>query len=259
MLDGLRFNPVNFRMVIIPAIDIKGGRCVRLRQGRMDDETVFSEDPVAMAARWVEAGARRLHVVDLDGAVEGRPVNDGLIAEMCRNHPDLPIQVGGGIRDEDAVQAYLNAGVRWVIIGTKAVQMPHLIADLCSEFPSHICVGLDTKDGRLAVDGWSKLSHHDIFDLAQRFEQDGIEAIVHTDIGRDGMMSGVNVASTVALAQAVSVPIIASGGIRSEEDIRALCKVADEGIVGAITGRAIYEGTLDLSSAQFLADSLMTS
>jgi phosphoribosylformimino-5-aminoimidazole carboxamide ribotide isomerase len=243
-------------MILIPAIDIKDGKCVRLRQGRMDDETIFSDDPVAVADRWVEAGARRLHIVDLDGAIAGAPVNDGIVADIIRNHPSLPVQVGGGIRDEDAVQAYLDAGVRWVIIGTKAVNAPHLLPDLCSEFPSHIIVGLDTKDGKVAVDGWSKLSHHDVIDLAQQFEADGIEAIVHTDIGRDGMLSGVNVESTVALAQAVHIPVIASGGVTSLEDIKTLCAVADEGIVGAITGRAIYEGTLDFAAGQQLADTL---
>jgi phosphoribosylformimino-5-aminoimidazole carboxamide ribotide isomerase len=241
-------------MILIPAIDIKGGRCVRLRQGNLNDETVFSEDPVQVADRWVAAGARRLHIVDLDGAVAGKPINHGLVADIARNHPDLPIQIGGGIRDEDAVQAYLDAGVRWVIIGTKAVTAPHLIADLCTEFPSHIVVGLDTLDGKVAVDGWSKLSHHDVIDLAQQFEDDGIEAIVHTDIGRDGMLSGVNIESTVALARAIHVPVIASGGITSLDDIRALCDVADEGIEGAITGRAIYEGTLDFADGQRLAD-----
>lgn len=243
-------------MILIPAIDIKDGRCVRLRQGDMSQETVFSEDPVAVAARWVEEGARRLHIVDLDGAVKGQPVNNAIVAEITRNHPDLPVQIGGGIRDEDDVQAYLETGVRWVIIGTRAVTAPHLIADLCSEFPSHIFVGLDTRNGKVAVDGWSKLSHHDVLDLAQQFESDGIEAIVHTDIGRDGMLNGVNVESTVALAQAVHVPVIASGGITSLDDIRALCAVADEGIEGAITGRAIYEGTLDFAEGQRLADEL---
>lgn len=246
-------------MLLIPAIDIKDGRCVRLRQGRMDEETVFSDDPVAVAARWVECGARRLHVVDLDGAVAGQPMHHRLVAEMVRNHPDVPVQVGGGIRDEDAVQAYLDAGVRWVIIGTRAVTTPHLIADLCSEFPGHIVVGLDTREGRVAVDGWSKLSHHDVHDLARHFEADGIEAIVHTDIGRDGMLSGVNIESTVALARAVQVPVIASGGIRSLDDVRALCAVTEEGISGAITGRAIYEGTLDFAEGQRLADSLTAS
>ena len=243
-------------MILIPAIDIKEGRCVRLRQGRMDDETVFSEDPVAVADQWVEQGARRLHIVDLDGAVAGKPVNDGLIADIVRNHPDVPVQVGGGIRDEDAVQAYLDAGVRWVIIGTKAVNAPHLLPDLCSEFPNHIIVGLDTKDGKVAVDGWSKLSHHDVIGLAQQFEADGIEAIVHTDIGRDGMLTGVNLESTVALAQAIHIPVIASGGITSLDDVRAICEVEDEGVMGAVTGRAIYEGTLDFAEGQKLADSL---
>lgn len=246
-------------MILIPAIDIKEGRCVRLRQGRMDDETVFSEDPVAVADKWVEQGARRLHIVDLDGAVAGKPVNDGLIADIVRNHPDVPVQVGGGIRDEDAVQAYLDAGVRWVIIGTKAVNAPHLLPDLCSEFPNHIVVGLDTKDGKVAVDGWSKLSHHDVIDLAQQFEADGIEAIVHTDIGRDGMLTGVNLESTVALAQAIHIPVIASGGITSLEDVRAICEVEDEGVMGAVTGRAIYEGTLDFAEGQKLADSLASN
>lgn len=243
-------------MILIPAIDIKEGRCVRLRQGRMDDETVFSEDPVAVADQWVGQGARRLHIVDLDGAVAGRPVNDGLVADIVRNHPDVPVQVGGGIRDEDAVQAYLDAGVRWVIIGTRAVNAPHLLPDLCAEFPGHIVVGLDTKDGKVAVDGWSKLSHHDVIDLAQQLEADGIEAIVHTDIGRDGMLTGVNLEATVALAQAIQIPVIASGGITSLDDVRAICEVEDEGVMGAVTGRAIYEGTLDFAEGQKLADAL---
>lgn len=243
-------------MLLIPAIDLKDGKCVRLRQGRMDDETVFGDDPVAMARRWVEAGARRLHMVDLNGAFEGRPVNAAAIRAVAEAFPDLPIQVGGGIRDEETVQAYLDAGVQYTIIGTKAVSAPHFINDLCVEFPGHIIVGLDAKDGKVAIDGWSKLSHHSVIDMAQRFEDDGVEAIVFTDIGRDGMMEGINVESTVELARAIRIPVIASGGITSLDDIRALCKVADEGIMGAITGRAIYEGTLDLAEAQKLADEL---
>jgi phosphoribosylformimino-5-aminoimidazole carboxamide ribotide isomerase len=243
-------------MLIIPAIDLKDGRCVRLRQGRMEDETVFGDDPVEVAQRWVDAGARRLHMVDLNGAFEGRPVNAQAIRAVAEAFPDLPIQVGGGIRDEETVQAYLDAGVHYVIIGTKAVSAPHFINDLCVEFPGHIIVGLDARDGKVAIDGWSKLSNHSVFDMAQRFEQDGVEAIVFTDIGRDGMMSGVNVDSTVELARAIHIPVIASGGITSIEDIRALCAVADEGIMGAITGRAIYEGSLDLAGAQQLADEL---
>jgi len=243
-------------MLLIPAIDLKDGKCVRLRQGRMDDETVFGDDPVAVARRWVEAGARRLHMVDLNGAFAGKPVNAAAIRAVAEAFPDLPIQVGGGIRDEETVQAYLDAGVQYTIIGTKAVSAPHFINDLCVEFPGHIIVGLDAKDGKVAIDGWSKLSHHSVIDMAQRFEDDGVEAIVFTDIGRDGMMEGVNVESTVELAQAIRIPVIASGGIMNLDDIKALCKVADEGIMGAITGRAIYEGTLDLAEAQKLADEL---
>jgi len=243
-------------MLVIPAIDLKDGKCVRLRQGRMEDETVFGDDPVAVAQRWVDAGARRLHMVDLNGAFAGKPVNAGAIKAVAEAFPKLPIQVGGGIRDEDTVAAYLEAGVRYAIIGTKAVSAPHFINDLCLEFPGHILVGLDAKDGRIAIDGWSKLSHHSAIDMARRFEQDGVEAIVFTDIGRDGMMSGVNVESTVKLAQSINIPVIASGGITNMHDIRALCEVSDEGIMGAITGRALYEGTLDLAAAQKLADEL---
>jgi phosphoribosylformimino-5-aminoimidazole carboxamide ribotide isomerase len=243
-------------MLLIPAIDLKDGRCVRLRQGRMEDETVFGEDPVEVARRWVDAGARRLHMVDLNGAFAGKPVNAAAVKAVAETFPDLPIQVGGGIRDEETVQVYLDAGVQFVIIGTKAVRAPHFVNDLCLEFPGHIIVGLDARGGKVAIDGWSKLSHHSVIDMAQRFEQDGVEAIVFTDIGRDGMMSGVNVDSTVELARAITIPVIASGGITSMDDIRALCEVADEGIMGAITGRAIYEGTLDLAEAQKLADEL---
>jgi len=243
-------------MLLIPAIDLKDGKCVRLRQGRMDDETIFSDDPLAVAARWVEQGARRLHIVDLNGALAGKPVNAEVIHRIARTYPDLPIQVGGGIRDEETIQAYLDAGVAYVIIGTKAVSAPHFVADMCLEFRGHIIVGLDAKDGKVAIDGWSKLSNHDVIDLAQHFEKDGVEAIIYTDIGRDGMMHGVNIESTVALARAVTIPVIASGGITNLDDIRALCKVAHEGIMGAITGRAIYEGTLDFKAGQKLADKL---
>ena len=243
-------------MLLIPAIDLKDGKCVRLRQGRMDDETIFSDDPVAMAARWVEAGARRLHLVDLNGAFEGKPVNGGVVQAIARAFPDVPIQIGGGIRDEETVQTYLDAGVEYVIIGTKAVNAPHFVNDLCLEFPGHIIVGLDAKDGKVAIDGWSKLSKHDVIDMARHFEEDGVSAIVYTDIGRDGMMTGVNVEATVKLAQAVNIPIIASGGITNLDDVRALCAATDEGIAGAITGRAIYEGSLDFAEGQKLADEL---
>ena len=243
-------------MELIPAIDLKDGKCVRLRQGRMDDVTTYSDDPVDMARRWVEAGARRLHMVDLDGALSGQPKNAAAVHAVCEAFPDLPVQIGGGIRDEDTVQTYLDAGVRYVIIGTRAVTAPHFVNDLCMEFPGHIIVGLDAKDGKVAVDGWSKLSHHDVIDMAQHFEKDGVEAIIFTDISRDGMMSGVNIESTVALARAITIPVIASGGITNLDDIRTLCAAADEGIQGAITGRAIYEGTLDFSAGQQLADKL---
>ncbi len=222
----------------------------------MEDETVFGDDPVEVARRWVDAGARRLHMVDLNGAFEGKPVNAKAIRAVAEAFQELPIQVGGGIRDEETVQTYLDAGVQFVIIGTKAVSAPHFINDLCVEFPGHIIVGLDARDGKVAIDGWSKLSNHSVIDMAQRFEQDGVEAIVFTDIGRDGMMSGVNVDSTVQLARAIHIPVIASGGITGIEDIRALCGVYDEGIMGAITGRALYEGSLDLAAAQQLADEL---
>ncbi len=243
-------------MLLIPAIDLKDGKCVRLRQGRMEDSTVFSDDPVAMAAQWVEAGARRLHLVDLNGAFEGKPVNGDVVHAIAEAFPQVPIQIGGGIRDEETVQAYLDAGVQYVIIGTKAVNHPGFVGDLCAEFPGHVIVGLDAKDGKVAIDGWSKLSKHDVIDMAQHFEEDGVEAIIYTDIGRDGMMSGVNIDATVKLAQAINIPVIASGGITNLDDVRALCAVEGEGITGAITGRAIYEGSLDFAEGQKLADEL---
>ena len=245
-------------MLLIPAIDIKNGKCVRLRQGRMNDETIYADDPVDMANRWVASGARRLHIVDLDGAVDGKPGNADIIHSIAEAHPDIPIQVGGGIRDEDTIQTYLDVGVSFVIIGTRAVTTPHFVSDVCLEFPGHIIVGLDAKDGKLATNGWSKLSHHDAIDMAQRFEEEGVAAIVFTDIGRDGMLNSVNIDATVALCQKITIPVIASGGIKNIDDVRALCEVAEDGIFGAITGRAIYEGTLDIVEAQKLADELCT-
>ena len=243
-------------MLIIPAIDIKNGKCVRLSQGQMDQETVYSDDPVAMADKWVEAGARRLHIVDLDGAVKGTPSNADVIHSIVEAHPNVPLQVGGGIRDEDTIQTYLDVGVSYVIIGTRAVTTPHFVSDVCLEFPGHIIVGLDAKNGKLATNGWSKLSHHDANDMAKRFEDDGVAAIVFTDIGRDGMLNSVNVEATVELCSEITIPVIASGGITNLDDIRALCESDEEGLLGAITGRAIYEGSLDMAEAQKLADEL---
>lgn len=245
-------------MLLIPAIDIKDGKCVRLRQGRMDDVTVYAENPLDMAKRWVDAGARRLHLVDLDGALAGNPVNASVVHDIAETFPDIPIQIGGGIRDADTIQAYLDAGVNYVIIGTKAVTAPHFVSDVCLEFPGHIIIGLDAKNGKVATDGWSKLSHHDVNDMAKHFEDDGVVSIIFTDIGRDGMMNSVNTEATVELCKHITIPVIASGGITNLDDIRSLSEVAEEGIEGAITGRAIYEGTLDFAEAQKLADEICT-
>ena len=216
---------------------------------------MFSDDPVAVAGRWVRLGAKRLHLVDLDGAFAGKPKNAAVIHAIVDAYPGVPIQIGGGIRDEETIEAYLNAGVEYVIIGTKAVNEPHFIRDIAMEYPRRIIIGLDAKDGKVAIDGWSKLSKHDVIDLAQHFEADGVEAIIYTDISRDGMMQGVNVEATAKLASAITIPVIASGGITNLDDIRALGLVAGEGIMGAITGRAIYEGTLDFAIAEQLAES----
>lgn len=243
-------------MLLIPAIDLKDGKCVRLRQGRMEDDTVFSDDPVAVADRWVAEGARRLHIVDLNGAFSGRPVNADAIRRIAEAHPDIPIQVGGGIRDDETIELYLAMGVSYVILGTNAVNVPHFVGDACSEFPGHIMVGLDAKGGKVAIDGWSKLSNHDVIDIAQRFEREGVEAIVYTDINRDGMMGGVNIEATVELARAITIPVIASGGVSSLDDIRQLCEAQGDGVMGAVVGRALYEGSLDFVEAQKLADEL---
>ncbi|MEH6616886.1 MAG: 1-(5-phosphoribosyl)-5-[(5-phosphoribosylamino)methylideneamino]imidazole-4-carboxamide isomerase [Porticoccus sp.] len=241
-------------MLIIPAIDLKDGECVRLRQGRMEDSTVFSGSPVDMAARWVNTGARRLHLVDLNGAFAGEPVNGEVVTDIAKAYPDLPIQIGGGIRSGETIEAYLNAGVEYVIIGTKAVKEPAFVTEMCQQFPGHIIVGIDAKKGLVATDGWAEVTEVKAADLAKQFESDGVSAIVYTDIDRDGMMQGVNVEATLAMAKASSIPVIASGGITNMDDIVALNGVANQGILGAITGRAIYEGTLDVAEAQLLCD-----
>jgi phosphoribosylformimino-5-aminoimidazole carboxamide ribotide isomerase len=242
-------------MVIIPAIDIKDGRCVRLKQGDMNDATIFSEDPVGMAKHWLAQGARRLHVVDLNGAVAGKPKNEAIIRSIVDAvGEELPIQLGGGIRDLDTIERYIDAGVSYIVIGTAAVKNPGFLQDACSAFGGHIIVALDAKEGKVAVEGWSKLTGHDVADLAKKFEDYGVEAILYTDIGRDGMLSGVNIEATVALARQLRIPVIASGGLNDLADLEKLCAVEDEGIMGVITGRAVYEGTLDFAKAQTLAD-----
>tara|TARA_R110001599_G_scaffold8651_23_gene42337 strand:+ start:23165 stop:23899 length:735 start_codon:yes stop_codon:yes gene_type:complete len=241
-------------MLIIPAIDLKDGQCVRLRQGLMEDSTVFSDDPVAVARRWVDAGCRRLHLVDLNGAFAGEPVNGEVVTAIAAAYPGLPIQIGGGIRSLETIEHYVRAGVDYVIIGTKAVKEPAFVAEACRAFPGKVIVGLDAKEGLVATDGWAEVSTVLATDLARQFEADGVSAIVYTDIARDGMMQGVNVEATLGMARASSIPVIASGGITNMDDIRALRAVAHEGICGAITGRAIYEGTLDVAEAQRLCD-----
>jgi len=223
----------------------------------MDDATVFSEDPVAMATSWLEQGARRLHLVDLNGAVAGKPKNESVIKSIIDAVGDeIPVQIGGGIRDLDTIERYLDNGISYVIIGTAAVKNPGFLHDACGAFPGNIIVGLDAKDGKVATDGWSKLTKHDVTDLAKKFEDYGCEAIIYTDIGRDGMLSGVNIEATVRLARHVRIPVIASGGVTDLRDIDALCAVEEEGIEGAILGRSIYEGTLDFQAAQQRADEL---
>ncbi len=244
-------------MLIIPAIDLKDGHCVRLKQGSMEEATVFSEDPAAMAVHWRQQGAKRLHLVDLNGAFAGKPKNGDAIKEIAAAvGKDIPIQLGGGIRDLDTIEGYLDGGISYVIVGTAAVKTPEFLHDACYAFPGHIMVGLDAKDGKVAVDGWSKMTGHDVVDLALKFQDYGVEAIIYTDIGRDGMLSGVNIEATLNLARVLTVPVIASGGIVNLDDVKALCEIEMEGITGAITGRAIYQGTLDFAQAQKLADEL---
>ena len=242
-------------MLLIPAIDLKDGHCVRLKQGDMDQSTTFGEDPAAMARRWVEAGARRLHLVDLNGAFAGKPQNYAAIKAILEEvGDDIPVQLGGGIRDLDTIEKYIDGGLRYVIIGTAAVRNPGFLQDACSAFGGHIIVGLDAKDGKVATDGWSKLTGHDVVDLAKKYQDWGVESIIYTDIGRDGMLSGINIDATVKLAQALTIPVIASGGLSNMCDIEQLCAVESEGVEGVICGRAIYSGDLDFAAAQARAD-----
>ncbi|MEJ5896679.1 MAG: 1-(5-phosphoribosyl)-5-[(5-phosphoribosylamino)methylideneamino]imidazole-4-carboxamide isomerase [Aquabacterium sp.] len=244
-------------MLLIPAIDLKDGKCVRLKQGDMNDSTTFGEDPAAMARRWLDAGARRLHLVDLNGAFAGQPVNQAAIKAILKEVGDeIPVQLGGGIRDLDTIERYLDGGLSYVIIGTAAVKNPGFLRDACTAFGGHIIVGLDAKDGKVATDGWSKLSGHEVVDLAKKFEDYGVEGVIYTDIGRDGMLSGVNIEATVKLAQALSIPVIASGGLSNLQDIERLCAVESEGVEGVICGRAIYTGDLDFAAGQKRADEL---
>jgi phosphoribosylformimino-5-aminoimidazole carboxamide ribotide isomerase len=243
-------------VIIIPAIDLKDGRCVRLQQGKMESATVFSDDPVKMARHWATEGAKRLHIVDLNGAIAGRPKNEKVIREIVAAVGDkVPIELGGGIRDLDTIESYLDAGVTYIIIGTAAVKNPGFLSDACYAFPGHIIAGLDAKEGKVAVEGWSKLTGHDVVDLARKFEEYGVEALIYTDIGRDGMMGGVNIEATLKLAQAIKTPLIASGGLNSVEDVEKICAtLVPEGVIGAIAGRALYEGKLDLKKAQAAAN-----
>ncbi|MFN2167250.1 MAG: 1-(5-phosphoribosyl)-5-[(5-phosphoribosylamino)methylideneamino]imidazole-4-carboxamide isomerase [Anaerolineae bacterium] len=242
-------------MLLIPAIDLKDGKCVRLKQGRMDDVTVFSEDPVAMARHWAALGCRRLHLVDLDGAFAGVPQNRELIERIAASLGDVPVQVGGGIRSEDTISAYLEAGVSQVIVGTRAVEEPAFLERIADRFPGSIMLGLDAREGRLATAGWDQTSSRSAEEFARWAGGLSIAAIVYTDIERDGMLTGVNVPATVALAEAAGVPVIASGGVSSLEDLRGLKAAFRDSsavLMGAITGRAIYAGTLDFQAGQAL-------
>ena len=244
-------------MLLIPAIDLKDGKCVRLQQGDMGASTTFGEDPAAMARRWLEAGARRLHLVDLNGAFAGKPINESAIKAILKEVGDeIPVQLGGGIRDLDTIERYLDDGVSFIIIGTAAVKNPGFLRDACSAFGGHIIVGLDAKDGKVATDGWSKLTGHEVVDLAKKFEDYGVEAVIYTDIGRDGMLTGINIEATVKLARALSIPVFASGGLAGMADIEQLCAVQADGIEAVICGRSIYTGALDFSAAQRRADEL---
>ncbi|MCZ6458877.1 MAG: 1-(5-phosphoribosyl)-5-[(5-phosphoribosylamino)methylideneamino]imidazole-4-carboxamide isomerase [Gammaproteobacteria bacterium] len=244
-------------MLLIPAIDLKDGKCVRLQQGRMADATVFSDDPVAMARRWVAEGARRLHLVDLDGAFAGEPRNRALVEEIAAAVGDVPVQIGGGIRDTATIAAYLDAGISHAILGTRAVAEPEFLRTAAREFPGQLILGLDARDGCLALAGWDETSTIDAIEFARETSDLDLAAIVYTDIARDGMLTGVNVDATLALAEATCVPVIASGGVAKLEDIarlKATFAGSSATLLGAITGRAIYAGTLEFRAGQALFD-----
>ena len=236
-------------MILIPAIDIKNGECVRLLQGRMEDVTVYSEDPASQAVKWVSAGAKRLHVVDLDGAAQGKPVNAQIIENLVRSVPGIEVQVGGGIRALETIQSYLSTGVHYVVLGTRAVQDPGFLGEASRLHPGQIIAGLDVRDGAAAVEAWTGKGRTDILELASELERNGAAAIVYTDIERDGMLSGVNVEATAELAAHCSIPVIASGGVSGLDDLRRLMRYSASGITGAISGKALYEGTLDFAAA----------
>ncbi len=235
-------------MIVIPAIDLKNGRCVRLIQGDMDRETVYSDNPPEMALHWQQLGAELLHVVDLDGAVEGVPRNLELVGRIVRELA-IPVEVGGGIRTLDTMASYLKAGVSRVVLGTKAAEDPAFLAEACRQFPGQVVAGIDARDGYVAVKGWTETTSRRAADLALEMADAGVCTIIFTDIQRDGMQTGPNIESTRALAEAVSVPVIASGGVSSLSDVRAVLEIERFGVSGVITGRAIYAGTLDLREA----------
>ena len=235
-------------MQIIPAIDLKDGACVRLKQGLMEAATIFSNAPEEMAARWLAAGAERLHLVDLNGAFAGEPKNKAAILAILKTlNGAIPVELGGGIRDLKTIEMVLGWGVQWVILGTVAVENPKIVDEACRAFPNQILIGLDAKDGKVATDGWAKVSDIAALDLGKRFEDSGAAGIIYTDIARDGMLSGVNVESTDALARALKIPVFASGGLSSLSDIEALALTGT--IAGVIAGRALYSGDLDFAKA----------
>ena len=235
-------------MLIIPAVDIKNGKCVRLLQGRMEDETVYSDDPGAMASKWARRGARLVHVIDLDGAFAKSPQNMKSIRKILQA-VNVPIQLGGGIRNEETVHQYLEMGVKRVIIGTEAIKKPAFVKKVCNTYPQQIVVGIDARNGKVAIDGWTQTTRVDAIDLAREFEDCGVAAINFTDIQRDGMQTGPNLEATRRLAEAVSIPVVASGGVSSIQDVKNLLPLQDAGVVGVIIGKALYTGALDLKAA----------